>query len=261
MNRIKDRVMRVDFTRFFKIFIPLAIVLALLGGVAAGIGLHEKLSGNVGQVWQQDDGEGRMQQGNNDGDHERGDDGNSAAVSHHEGEEWTDDDLLGGLMMTEADDDVMAILGLYGALCLLLFAIYWIAVAACLYQRARVSKMNGLLWLLLGLLGNVMAALAFVVIRSFIRQKCPECGSWQMAGRWYCTQCGAETGRSCPECGDLCGLDDKYCSRCGKSFDEGSEETAGDESVVTDDPEKKESGEESIKEDKESSKDGEDEEK
>ena len=229
MNRIKDKVMKVNFTRFFKIFIPLAIVLALLGGVATGIGLHETMSESVGHAWQQDDDGGRMEQGNHDGNYERGDNGNGTALPYHEGRGSSDDDFMEGMVMMEENDDVMAIIGLYGGGCLLLLAIYWLAVAACLYQRATVSKMNGLLWLLLGLCGNVIAALAFVIIRSYIRQKCPECGSWQAAGRWYCTQCGAETGKSCPECGDLCGIDDKFCSRCGKSFAEGKETSqAGD---------------------------------
>ena len=112
----------------------------------------------------------------------------------------------------------------YGGVCLLIMGIYWLAVAAWLYKKGEEAQMHGLLWLVLGLSGNVFAADLFFIVRGFIRQKCPQCGGWQPAKRWFCTRCGAEINRSCPECGDLCGPGDKYCSRCGHSFQNGVNE-------------------------------------
>lgn len=93
----------------------------------------------------------------------------------------------------------------YGGVCLLIMGIYWLAVAAWLYKKGEEAQMHGLLWLVPGLSGNVFAAVLFFIVRGFIRQKCPQCGGWQPAKRWFCTRCGAEINRNCPECGDLCG--------------------------------------------------------
>lgn len=49
----------------------------------------------------------------------------------------------------------------YGGGCLLIMGIYWLAVAAWLYKKGEEAQMHGLLWLVLGLSGNVFAAVLF----------------------------------------------------------------------------------------------------
>lgn len=54
----------------------------------------------------------------------------------------------------------------YGGVCLLIMGIYWLAVAAWLYKKGEEAQMHGLLWLVLGLSGNVFAAVLFFIVRA-----------------------------------------------------------------------------------------------
>ena len=44
MEKIKNKVMKVDYSKFFKRFIPLAIIFLLLGGAVAGFILRTQIS-------------------------------------------------------------------------------------------------------------------------------------------------------------------------------------------------------------------------
>lgn len=103
---------------------------------------------------------------------------------------------------------------------MLLGAAFWLLIAAWLYQAAVKSDMNGMLWLILGLAGNVYAAVLFVVIRSFIRKKCPSCGHYQPAKMHWCTKCGTAMKKKCPKCGADCGIDEAFCHACGNKMEE-----------------------------------------
>lgn len=94
---------------------------------------------------------------------------------------------------------------------------FCILVAAWLYKAATQSGMNGLLWGVLGLGGNLFVVVVFLVVRSYTRKKCHACGRWQKdAG--FCMACGAQMTRTCPECGAECGMEDMYCTKCGKAL-------------------------------------------
>ena len=79
--------------------------------------------------------------------------------------------------------------------------------------------MSGPLWGVLGLLGNVFAAVLFVVVRSFLCRKCPACGRWQNQEAAYCSTCGSTMGRKCPDCGTGCSADARFCFACGAKLD------------------------------------------
>lgn len=213
INKIRQKILSISFRRFFKWFLPMAIVIVLLGGLAAGLGFRTQISEMISQhqeaerVLEYDD-ERSMEKG---GVYEKDD--HFVVDSGREGEA---EEFPEQLPVKGASDGMQIALGIYGGVCLLLFAVYWFATAAWLYKKAVFSKMNGLLWLILGLLGNVFAAALLLLVRSFIRQQCMSCGSWQKTKRWFCTECGAEMNRSCTECGQLCGMNEKYCSRCGR---------------------------------------------
>lgn len=68
-------------------------------------------------------------------------------------------------------------MGATALLCGLLALAFWLLVAAWLYQAAVLSAMSGPLWGVLGLVGNVFAVVLFVIVRSFLRRKCPACGA------------------------------------------------------------------------------------
>lgn len=94
---------------------------------------------------------------------------------------------------------------------------FCVLTAAWLYQAATLSGMNGLLWGVLGLGGNLIVVVVFLIVRSFTRVKCPECGRWQKKAR-FCRACGAQMTRGCPDCGAECGMDDVFCASCGRNL-------------------------------------------
>lgn len=195
MEKIKNKVMKVDYSKFFKRFIPLAIIFLLLGGAVAGFVLRTQISEVASYL------------------------NETECVDVHEIQGEEEGDGYKDIAITEPSEGADAFITIYVLILGALFCIYWLMTAACLYKSAHSSKMNGLFWLLCGLCGNIFAVLAFMVVRSLIRQRCIECGHWQMKGRWHCTECGAAMNKVCPECGGTCDLNDRYCSRCGKPLD------------------------------------------
>lgn len=66
-----------------------------------------------------------------------------------------------------------------------------IAMVCVVLAGGGLSEMNGLLWLLAGLGGNLFAAVLFILVRSYIRRKCSVCGHYVSKNANYCTECGA----------------------------------------------------------------------
>ena len=58
------------------------------------------------------------------------------------------------------------------------------------------------MWGLLTLIGNVVAWLVYMLVRSRgVGSRCPRCGTALRMGFAYCPACGAQVRRSCPACG------------------------------------------------------------
>lgn len=125
---------------------------------------------------------------------------------------------LDQVIFTEPSPAAKVTVGITALFGLLAAIAFWILVALWLYQEAICSGMNGVIWLLAGLCCNVLAALAFLLIRSICRSKCPGCGQWQPVKAKFCTHCGKALYQVCPECESLCKVDDRYCSFCGKAL-------------------------------------------
>lgn len=92
---------------------------------------------------------------------------------------------------------------------------YWLLVALWLYQLAARADMGGVLWLLLGLAGNLVAVAAFFAARGLLCIECPECGAWSSKASGYCRHCGTDLAARCPVCGQSVALTDGFCSHCG----------------------------------------------
>lgn len=73
--------------------------------------------------------------------------------------------------------------------------IFWLALAAWMYKKAVQFNMNGLFWLIIGLVTNVVGVAALFIVRSALYEKCPSCGTWQKKSNLFCTACGAEWKR------------------------------------------------------------------
>ncbi len=101
-------------------------------------------------------------------------------------------------------------------LCALCALAYWLLVAAWLYKASAKAGMNRAFWSIFGLAGNVLAVLAFLVVRDSLIH-CQNCGAWQKSGK-FCVSCGAALGSVCPKCGKISKATDKFCPDCGTAL-------------------------------------------
>ena len=110
----------------------------------------------------------------------------------------------------------------------------WIFVLLWVYRDAESRGMNGLLWALLVLFGNVIALLIFLILRneSSVKkpappaEKCPACGDSVGSGFTFCPQCGAKLKQVCPGCGKPVDGNWKVCPSCGAGLGSGKSEGA-----------------------------------
>lgn len=206
MNRIKSYVLQMDFSKFFKWFLIAALAVFFISGVAAGISLRAQIGEAMSHV--------RTIEENGKLSAVHGEYCENAHDSYHDEE----GEFGEGLVISEPSGAGEIMLGIFGGCCLLIFAVYWLAVALWLYQAAVFSGMNGLLWLLAGLCANLAAVLLFLLVRSFIRKKCPACGHFQSAQNHHCVECGTTLYQACGTCGYECKFGDRYCPNCGEEL-------------------------------------------
>jgi len=111
-------------------------------------------------------------------------------------------------------------------LCGLCALAYWLMVAAWLYKAAAKARMNRALWAILGLLTNLIAVFAFLIVRGRMT-RCPSCGAWQKVAP-YCGECGAQLQIVCPHCGRVCPAANDFCPGCGTALKEKNMLEAGE---------------------------------
>jgi Double zinc ribbon len=117
--------------------------------------------------------------------------------------------------------------------------VLWGAVLLWVYRDAEKRGMNGILWLLLVLIGNVIGLLIYAIVRSEtpIRRRaenggtapaapaaatCPGCGKTLAPGYAFCPYCGKNLKTTCPACGKPVEPDWKACPACGAPVDPGA---------------------------------------
>lgn len=212
MNKIREKVMQTNFTKALKRLIIVAFCVAVLGGGASAFLLRTQIGEAVTYVQQEE-------KSGNEYDR-RKEDGEWHGENRENRERYDKEhpDLENAI--TRPSTAAKAAVGITGILCFLIGVGFWLLVAAWLYQAAVLVGMHGFLWFLLGLGGNVGAAVLFLLVRSLIWKKCEACGSYQSVKAQYCTKCGAALSTKCPQCGAACGKDDRFCHNCGKSFEQ-----------------------------------------
>lgn len=109
-----------------------------------------------------------------------------------------------------------AILGLCA---IILFTLYWIAFSIYLYKKAKDGDIIPILWLFLALYMNIFALFAFLIVRSIIREKCPDCKRYVKKSAIYCKYCGKELKIKCHECGEYTEIGAEYCPKCGNDLE------------------------------------------
>ena len=94
----------------------------------------------------------------------------------------------------------------------------WLTIVFYVFRTSVFSNMNRVLWTVLAAVGHVFALIAFFIVRSFVKERCENCESWQEAGAEYCTSCGSQMRTSCPNCGASVSWKDAWCASCGTSL-------------------------------------------
>lgn len=202
MNKVKSLILKTDYKKFFLRFIIVSLILLILGAVLVGLAFRTQISESISYAQH----------------------GGQGEYGFHDHDDLFDWDWIDDMPLTRPSTGALVILGVFGLLCLLILVVYWLAVAAWLYKAAVGAGMNHLIWPLAGLLCNLCAVVAFLVIRSITRQKCTSCGHWQRKRAVYCENCGAKQQMNCPYCGASIQVGASYCPSCGKKLpDAGSQ--------------------------------------
>jgi hypothetical protein len=110
----------------------------------------------------------------------------------------------------------------------LAFLVLWIIVIVWVYRDAERRGMNGVLWALLVLIGNIIGLLIYLIVRSDVlpasqrspaEQLCPECDQEIGQGYTFCPHCGKRLqGGVCPTCGKPVEPEWKVCASCGENI-------------------------------------------
>lgn len=217
MQKLQEKIMAANFGRLLKRWIIAALCVALLGGGASAALLAPQIREAITavQTIHQQRNQWELDIHSDDHDHEE---------EHKDRFEAED---IFRASVTRPSAAAVISMGATALLCGLLALSFWLLVAAWLYQAAALSNMSGPLWGVLGLLGNVFAAVLFVLARSLCRRRCPACGNWQEKEAAYCTACGSSMNRKCPGCGVDCPTDSCFCPACGAKL-EGDEAKGGE---------------------------------
>lgn len=205
MKKLRERIMAASFGRLFKRWIIAALCVILLGGGVSVTLLAPQIREAVTAVQ-------TIHQRKDQWEHDFPGDDHDREEEHRDRFEAED---VFRASVNRPSAAAVTSMGVTALLCGLLALAFWLLVAAWLYQAAALSAMSGPLWGVLGLLGNVFAAVLFVIVRSFLRKKCPVCGRWQNREAAYCPDCGSAMGRKCPDCGADCSANSQFCSTCG----------------------------------------------
>jgi RNA polymerase subunit RPABC4/transcription elongation factor Spt4 len=105
--------------------------------------------------------------------------------------------------------------------------ILWIAVIVWVYRDAERRGMNGVLWALLVFIGNIIALLIYLIVRSdsvppdaAAAQSCPECQKSVSPNHVFCPYCGTRLQAVCPSCEKPVDREWQVCPNCGKKLTE-----------------------------------------
>jgi len=107
--------------------------------------------------------------------------------------------------------------------------ILWIMVIVWVYRDAENRGMNGVLWALLVFVGNIVALLIYLIVRSEstlkplvaeAKQPCPNCAKAISPNFEFCPYCGTRIKTVCPSCEKAVSGDWKVCAYCGEKLSE-----------------------------------------
>ena len=136
-----EKVMQKNYAKAYKLVVILAVVLAVVSAVAIPLSLSQQIreAAALEQTYGED---------HHEGEHD----------GHHNEDTWKS-------QITPLTPVHFVVFGVAGLLWLLLLAYYWLLTATWLYRSAVNAGMNKSLWMILGLVGNLLAVAAFLIVR------------------------------------------------------------------------------------------------
>lgn len=237
MSKIHEKIMKTDFAKQLKKLIITAVCIMLIGGGISAVMLRQQIgevvsninqweqlkeSGTQNNVNEKQNKKDKRRYGEYDDESRNWDE--SGYHYEREGRYRGEHDFFENMVVTTPTTEAFIAVGITIFCGFVFLLLFWILIAAWLYQAAVRSGMNGLLWLAAGLIGNVYAAVIFLLVRSFIRIKCPSCGAALPKKTEHCPQCGKAIREKCKNCGEICAAGDQFCRACGKKLHENSEQ-------------------------------------
>ena len=144
---MREKMMNKDYAKAFKTIVIMAVLLALLSAVVIPLSLSQQISdlSSLRQTSQEQ------------------------TAQHH-----ADREELWKSQITPPTAGTLAALGGIAVLWLALGIYYWLLVAAWLYKSAVNEGMNKSLWMILGLFTNLLAVIAFLIVRDNPRRVKPQ---------------------------------------------------------------------------------------
>lgn len=129
-----EKVFQLNYKKAYKWVVLLALVLAVVSAVVIPLSLSQQIK-------------------------------DAAALEQTYVEDHADGEEAWKSQITPLTPTHFVIFGVTGILWLALLACYWLLTAAWLYRSAVNEGMNKSLWMILGLVGNLLAVAAFLIVR------------------------------------------------------------------------------------------------
>lgn len=147
---MRESILKKNYAKAFKRVILLAVILAVVSAAAIPLSLSRQISdlSALEQARQEE----------------------TLPASGGHGEH-ADREALWKSQITPLSAANYAILGGIAVLWLVLLVYYWLLVMAWLYKNAQSEGMNQSLWPILGLFTNLLAVLAFLIVRDAPRRR------------------------------------------------------------------------------------------
>lgn len=105
------------------------------------------------------------------------------------------------------------------AILILFLMLYWVLVAFWVFQDARKSKINSLLWGVIALCTNIAGLFIYLIYKQN-NQICVKCGALQNKGNIHCIHCGTKINKTCKNCNAITSEGDSFCNHCGTKLED-----------------------------------------
>lgn len=209
-TKIRTKVMNINYKKTAIRFIIISISLMLVCTVATTVSYSKQINEIISYHQTKETEEDNLlydEQEENE-NYEREQDHDYKHGKENDKEAFIKNNMTKPSLLSEILTDVT------GAVFVLSFIYYWIFTALWLYRSAENADKNGMLWFVLGLIGNIVTVLVFLIVRNSMNV-CPECKTYQKGGV-YCKFCGKRLPYVCVKCGEIINREDKYCRGCGE---------------------------------------------